>query len=268
MLNTEFNSKKFRLSKAGKLGARKCYALYGNPGTLDGRSKGGINSCLKQQKDVTDGKISGFVTRKRVSLPKHSNKLAEIVGIILGDGCISKFQVFTYSSAKVDKEYATHISTLLQDLFKVNVTRSKLRNNTITHVISSREIVEFFNKMGLKAGDKIRNNISIPEWVLKNNEYLRACLKALFDTDGCIYYHRHSIGGREYNDIGWEFRNYNRNLLCEFHNFLLRTGHRSKLGKGRVSLYNRNDIHRYFREIGSSNPKHVKRYIDYFEKLK
>lgn len=268
MLNIEPISKLQKLSKAGKIGARRCYDLHGNPGTKEGRKKGGANSCTKQQKNARDGKKFGFVIRKKFSLPEHSNQLAEIIGVILGDGCISKFQVSTYSNAKVDKEYAIHISTLLEKLFEVNVARSKLRNNTITQVISSRGIVEFFNKMGLKTGNKIKNNISIPEWILKKHEYSRACLRGLFDTDGCIYYHRHSIKGREYNDIGWEFRNYNQNLLREFHVFLLQNGYKSKLNEGRVSLYNRDDIHRYFKYVGSNNPKHIKKYSEYFSSIK
>ena len=226
------------ISKAGKIGAVARYKIYGNPGTKDGRSKGGKKSCRIQQEALKKGVVTGFVVRKNVLLPAHSEDLAEAVGIILGDGHISRFQVFTHSSAIVDKEYADYIDKLFRRLFNVDVVRLKVRKNTISQVISGREIVEFLARMGLKG---------------------------LFDTDGSIYYHRHVTRGREYNDIGWEFGNLNTNLLQEFQKFLLKKGFNSKIKETSVAIYNRFDIHQYFKEIGGSNPKHLMRYLQYFQ---
>lgn len=254
-------------SKAGKIGGKSRYKLYGSPGTKEGRKKGGRISCRLQQETAKKGITTGFVVRKSVRFPKENVKLAEAVGIILGDGHISRFQVLIHTSALVDRKYADYIDRLFRDLFKVGVCRRKIRRNTITLVVSSREIVEFFNRMGLKSGDKIRNDVCIPKWILEKNPYVRACVRGLFDTDGCIYYHRHSTRGREYNDVGWEFRNLNENLLNEVHRFLLKKGFKSKKKVGRVSLYNRANIRRFMEEIGTSNPKHKTRYVNYFKEL-
>lgn len=265
--STKVLSDHWHIHEAGKIGAIKRYEMYGSPGTKEGRSKGGKISCFVQQTAAKKGVVTGFIVRKDVNLPSYSENLAEAVGIILGDGSISKFQISISSSAKVDNEYADYISRLFKGLFKVDVARLKIRKNTIVQTISSREVVEYFNKMGLKIGDKLKNNITIPRWIVSNESYLKACLKGLFDTDGCIYYHCHYTRGREYNDIGWEFRNLNVNLLKEFQNFLLKKGFNSKIKKASIAIYNRHDISKYFKEIGSNNPKHIKRYLQYFNKL-
>jgi hypothetical protein len=254
-------------SKAGKATGKRNYIKYGNPATLEDRRKGGRVSCRVQQEVARKGVPSGFVVRKKVNIPENSNELAEAVGIILGDGHISRFQVLIHTSALVDGEYSCYMRKLFENLFRVDVKRRKISKNTITLVLSSREIVEFFNNMGLKTGSKIRNGAEIPEWNRQDEDFMRMCLRGLFDTDGCVYNHKHYTRGREYNDIGWAFRNKTVKLLEEFQDFLLRKGYNSKLIKYGVAIYNRRDIHRYFKEVGSSNPKHIKKYADYFRKL-
>lgn len=251
--------------KAGKLGAIARYKIYGNPGTIEGRSRGGKRSCNIQQEVAKKGIFTGFTVRKKVHFPTHSIDLAEAVGIILGDGTISRFQVSIATSALVDREYADYIESVFRRLFKIDVVRQKIRKNTLRLTLSSRQLVEYFNKMGLCVGNKIRNNVQIPKWITNNKDYLKSCLRGLFDTDGCVYYHRHTTRGREYNDIGWEFRNLNRNLLENFQNFLLKKRFNSKMKENGVWIYNRRDIHRYFKEIGSSNPKHISKYSGYFK---
>lgn len=252
------------ISKAGKIGAVARYKIYDNPGTREGRSKGGTKSCFLQQKASIKGMSTGFVVRKSIHIPQNSTALAEAIGIILGDGSINRFQVSISISALVDREYADYIDILFRRLFKIDVARQRIRRNTIYLTLSSRNLVDYLNNMGLKIGDKIRNKLSIPKWILDNENCLKTCLRGLFDTDGCIYYHRHFTRGREYNDIGWSFRNVNTNLLREFQNFLLKKGFKSKMKENGVWIYNRHDIHRYFDEIGSSNPKHISKYSNYF----
>ena len=43
--------------------------------------------------------------------------------------------------------------------------------------------------MGWKAkgGSKYKQNIRIPDWIRKNDEYKTSCLRGLFETDGSIY---------------------------------------------------------------------------------
>ena len=54
---------------------------YGNFGTKKGRAKGGLNSIKSHIENKTP-----FKTIKKVPVPKHSEKLAELLGIFLEMG--------------------------------------------------------------------------------------------------------------------------------------------------------------------------------------
>ena len=87
---------------------------YGNPGTPDGRIRGGLASIAKQ---IESGGQSPFVART-VRYPKHSADLAEFVGILLGDGCINKNQISISLNIKSDKDYASYVVELTEKLFR------------------------------------------------------------------------------------------------------------------------------------------------------
>ena len=67
--------------------------------------------------------------------------------------------------------------------------------------------------------------------------------------------------------IGWEFSNLNSDSLENFQGFLLKKGFNSKMKTKGIWIYNRLDIHRYFNEIGTNNPKHISKYSNYFKQF-
>lgn len=74
------------VKKASRLGALRRIELYGNPGTPEGRRKGGLNTQKKFRSDPRIAKRIGFILRKKIKYPKESPALAEFIGIMLGDG--------------------------------------------------------------------------------------------------------------------------------------------------------------------------------------
>ena len=69
-----------------RLGALRRNEMYGNPGTQEGRSKGGKKAALFWKNNQELAKSIGFVVRKEISHPNRSVDLAEFIGILLGDG--------------------------------------------------------------------------------------------------------------------------------------------------------------------------------------
>lgn len=57
--------------KAGKVGAIARYKIYGNPGTKEGRSKGGKRGWLTNQENIKKGILTGFTVRKKVDMPAY-----------------------------------------------------------------------------------------------------------------------------------------------------------------------------------------------------
>lgn len=243
---------------AARKGAYKRMELYGDLGTPEGRIKGGINSYKKHKR-----KPSKFKILKIIKRPKNSESLAEFLGILIGDGHLSYYQVSITTNSKTDKEHALFVKNTAEKLFNIEAKiKNKSKENTINVVISSRSAVKFLNKKGMPIGNKLTNGLSAPSWIVKNRLYQKAFLRGLFDTDGCIYIDTHRTKNKVYKHLGWTITSYSNKLIADILLILKNMGFSPTNRASQKSVYLRKqkEISRYFSEIGSSNPKHIKRY--------
>ena len=254
----------WNIKHAARLGAIKRNKLYGSPGTPEGRRKGGLISSLRFKQSPGYALRVGFIVRKKVRFPKHSALLAEFIGIIIGDGSISKFQVRMTTKAKTDRKHAYFTKSIARQLFNIEGTIAEREKNCIHVTFSSRNLVEFLLKNGLKQGDKIKQKIDIPQWIFQRNEYIKGCLRGLFDTDGGIYFHTHTTKGIKYRNIGICFTTLSKPLLISAHNMLLKLGINAKTDKRQhIFIYGKEEIKKYMLIVGSHNPKHLRRFKSY-----
>lgn len=242
---------------AGIKGATSRMQKHGPPGTPVGRVLGG-KSSYKQRKNRADD----IFTRNKIIRPANDELLAEFVGIMIGDGGMTKYQVSIALSSLVDNEYCTFVTELIKKLFGLQPKVSKRKNsNCLVIVVSSVELVEFLTNKGVLQGDKIRQNLNIPEWILENNEYEKACLRGIFDTDGCVFQECHKIKKKKYCYIRWSLVSASRFLRESMNDILIYLEFDPKIRNNRsVNLERLSDIERYFRLIGTSNPKHSDRF--------
>ncbi len=214
-----------------------------------GQSKGGTNS----KGSIIDIKI-----------PERDEKLAELIGIILGDGNINYYkkgkkigvyQVNIAGDKSLDKDYhLNYVSPLVNGLFGLYVREKIAQNNNGRFlVVSSKQLISFLIKNGLKAGDKIKNQVTIPFWIKENPLYLKACLRGLFDTDGCAY----KITNQNSYQIC--FTNYNGRLLRDVRNGLLSLGiNVSAITKGRdIMITKKSELRKFLKQIGFRNQRNL-----------
>ena len=245
--------------KQSKLGALRRNQTYGNPGTLDGRSAGGKKSIRFFHSNPRYVKKVGFVLRKEINYPPKSKELAEFFGIFLGDGGIrGSHQLAISFDYYKDAEYAINVGKMIQRLFKLDHSVYKRKeNNGADIVVSSSHLIEFLKKYGIKAGNKVTNQIEVPKWVCKRLDYSIACLRGLVDTDGGLYQHRYRSGGKSYAYLKLCFTNYSRPVLQFVLQTMKRLDLKAYLSNHHVSIYAKEDLKQYFLRVESSNPKHV-----------
>lgn len=245
---------------SGKKGGQVSQLLYGNPGTKEGRAKGGTNSLKSQKLRGT-----AFKFLKIIKAPCHSKNLSELVGILIGDGNISRYQTRVSLDIIKDIEYADFVKNLFETLFK---TRASLFRNekksTIDVIVSSKSLTEFLINLGLPQGNKIKQQIDIPDWIKKDNSYKKACLRGIFDTDGSVYLDKHFYKGKEYKSMNIDFTSASKPLLRSIRKVLVDIGFTptSSYYKS-VKLRRKNEVISFFDVIGSSNIKHIRRYKKY-----
>lgn len=254
----------WHLKDAARLGAIRHNELYGNPGTFEGRKKGGTVSALKFKNDPEYAKRLGFILRKQVIHPRKSALLAEFLGIVLGDGSITTSQVRIYVNSKTDRDYAYFIKKTVASLFNINATITGKSKNCFDIVISSRNLVDFLVDCGLKKGDKILSGVDVPEWILKDREFSKSCLRGLMDTDGGIFFHNHVTKGIRYRHMGICFTSHSKLILNSAYKTMRNFSINCKTdGKRHVMIYNRDEVEKYMDVIGSHNYKHIKRFKSY-----
>jgi len=203
---------------------------------------------------------------KIINFPNKCEELAEFVGIILGDGSIysyvnGKIKVYNVRIAgdyEKDRDY--HINFILplgQKLFNINARIRIHTNNERFICFDRKELLIFLISIGLKSGDKIKNQVGIPPWIFENDEFLKACLRGLIDTDGSI----HRMSKRDSKLMRIDFTNHNQRLLNDTRTAFMKLGFNpSKVIDNRKFYISRqNEIIRYISEIGFSNSKHKER---------
>lgn len=252
--------------KGAKKGALKRMELYGPPGTLEGRRKGGIISQLRREQHPE--LYPNCISKKKFIEPKKSSQLAELVGIILGDGGITSYQLKISLNKETEPEYIKFVSNLLKKTFGETPTKyyySGRAKKVCILTINGINLIKVLHKLGLKKGNKILLQVSVPKWIENNHEYSKACLRGLIDTDGCVYYHKHKTRGFSCYNIGLTLTNHSRPLVEFAHKVLLKYGFASKLKQRSIYLYREKEVIKYFNIIKSHNAHNIKRLEEYLE---
>lgn len=249
------------VSRGAKIGGLKAYKLYGLLGNKETRAKGGWMSWIKRKNDPDLWKkyLNTF------SKPRNSEELAEFIGIMLGDGSMTRRQITIYLSNITDKEYAKYIITLIKKLFDLKASISEVKKSHVLRVgISGVNVVKYLVEKGLKIGNKVRLQVSVPNWIWKNNSYIKACIRGLIDTDGCFVIHRYVVKGKKYQYPKISFSNKSEPILDFVYQGLKKLGFNPKRTlEFDVWLHNQNEVKQYLIKIGSKNIKpNVKLILD------
>lgn len=255
--NIEIVDDYWYVHKGARKGALKRLELYGPIGTPEGRKKGGRISQLRRRENPDKYKLLGCTIPKQFNFSEnYSVEAAEAVGIILGDGGITKDQLRVTISGIVDRKYADFICSLFQKVFGDKPTWHELKNNNaILLIISGSKLVEELKKWGLLKGNKIKNRVSFSPWIWNKIEYQKACVRGLMDTDGGCFFHTHTVNGLTYKNFGMCFTSYSVPILFSVASVLKSLELKFTITKGKIYIYDFKDIKKYFNLIGSNNPK-------------
>jgi len=198
-----------------------------------------------------------------INKPTNSKNLAEFAGIIMGDGEITNYQIRITLHHKDDKEYGKFVINLIKKLFNTHIGVYHYKKySVIRYVVSRIELVKFCTeKLGLKKGNKIKQQIDIPGWIKKDKKYSIACVRGLIDTDGCVFDHKYKVKGKWYSYKKISFTSYSKPLRIFVFNILKKNGLNPRLAWDRdVRLDSKKDMQKYFQIFGSNNPKHLRKY--------
>lgn len=248
--------------KYSRMGALKRFQLYGALATPEGRRKGGLAIQRLKRMNPLRALQSGIIVRKEIYNPGYSLELAEFIGIMLGDGGLTNYQLNITLNSQTDKEYLAYVKSLIEKLFHIQSSVMLRKNeNAARIVVSGKNLVELLaGRYGLKVGNKVRQSVTVPDWVLKKNEFAVACLRGLMDTDGSCYAYAHNVNKKRYYNFALCFTNASFPLLKSFYTILDKNGYHPCMTGRRVYVHRKNEIAKYFQEVGTHNNKHLHKY--------
>lgn len=249
------------------------YAHTANAGSLGGKAlikkygKLPISEEYRKEKWrewwESDGKLREIplLSSKSVFIPRKSSVLAEFMGIMMGDGGISKYQISITLHQNDDHAYSAFVAEMINRLFKVVPSIYKRKDSLAMALVVSRiELVQYLQSLGLPIGNKIRQQIQIPLWIQEELRYAKACVRGLIDTDGCVFTHRYKSKDKWYAYKKIQFTSASPALREGVAHILTELGFSPRITGSDVRIDRKEDVEKYFKLIGSNNPKHWKRY--------
>lgn len=193
---------------------------------------------------------------KEISNPTLNTQLAEILGILNGDGYLSpKNYEISVVGDKKEKNHFIYMKKLFEKAFGIHFKIETMNHALKLRAYSKKLVFLLNNVYSLPLGKK-KGKLRIPKQVKGDSELLRAYIRGLFDTDGCFHIRRK-------NDPVIEITSADLRYLSEVKTSLIFLGFHVAKGQERIYIYNKLDVKRFFNEVKTGNSKHLKRYAIY-----
>ena len=204
---------------------------------------------------------------KSVKIPEKNEQLAELIGIILGDGHLHKKEnkLTVVSSIEEEPYLQNVVMTLISNLFNIKPNlRKRLDRNAYYMWIASKEMMKFLTSIGLKRGNK--RYATIPPFIFENKRYLISFLRGLFDTDGCLKFSRLSKSYPYYPRIQFCFSDtpFSDNVIkiISLVNFKSCTWKENRFnGLAFHQISGKENLERWIKEVGPRNMVHITKYF-------
>lgn len=195
----------------------------------------GVNNFLGwREKMIAEGKIKTVYPRF-----KQNGDLAELIGVMLGDGNIEKFPrterllIFSNSNNRgFIKRYGAIVGRMFnkRPYIYLQSKQNCVRISLYEKSISSR--------MGIPCGSRKKLKIIVPKWILAKREHIVRYLRGLYEAEGSVSFHIPTCTHK------FVFSNLNESLLNVVYQLMVQLGFHPSIGKGRVQISRRAEVAR------------------------
>ncbi len=207
-----------------------------------------------------------------------NEEVAEIAGVLIGDGCISLYShtnnrsliMFTGNLKNDLSYYETQLSKLiLKNFGSVGHMYHRKDDNTIRYTFRDQQFVNYFiNSLGFPVGRKTEI-IKIHKKIYNDKNLAIACVRGIFHTDGSVYsryskqYKSHCRLYKNYAVV--QFKMKNLGLMSQMKHIINSLGIKTtKLGAvGELTVFritNQNEVKHFFDIFKISHPYHLDRF--------
>ncbi len=207
---------------------------------------------IKTYKEISKNKY--FL--KKIKTPKENASLAEIFGILNGDGHLSpiNYEICVVGNLS-EEDYFLYLKKLFENTFSLKFTINRYATHLKLRIYSKNLFNLLSKKYGLPKGNKM-GKLFIPKKVFTHKKWLVSYIRGLFDTDGSFYFRRKKepvVQITSADDI----------FLEEIKGALMSLNFNVAKGVNRVFIYKKEDIIKFYNLIKPANSKHLKKFEIY-----
>ncbi len=169
---------------------------------------------------------------------KRDADLAELIGVVLGDGNISVFprtEAMTIASNAKNKGFIQRYVYLTGKIFFQKPTINKPGGGCVRIRIYQKHISR---RIGIPAGPRKDKNIEIPKWILKNKRFLIRYLRGLYEAEGSFCVHKPTCTYK------FLFSNKNESLLNNVYRLLVILGFHPNKSGYKVQISRKEEVFR------------------------
>lgn len=230
--------------------------------------------------DLSEIKLSRKDVKRGLKFPSEMNeKLAELYGVLIGDGCLSQY-FSSYAQKSIfctlitghshDEPYYRQVlqPILINEFGIKGCVRFRNDCKCIRFETIHKNIFNFFKAFGFPVG--LKSYLAIPNSILLSNNFSIACVRGIFDTDGSIYsryskqYENHK---KHYNYLVIQFKMKSHTIINQIKEILeINNIKTTKIGVVKdcyfvVRITSQENVDRFMELIRPSNKYHIDRYL-------
>ncbi len=188
-------------------------------------------------------KASGLIKRDFPAFKKDGD-LAELLGVMLGDGHIQKFprteRLLIFSNSN-NPRFIERYSKLVEKLFnKKPYVYKQSGANCVRISLYERQISK---RIGMPTGPRKYLVLTVPGWIMKDHVYIKRYLRGLYEAEGSYSVHLPTSTHK------FNFANTNQSILKNVIKLLTVLGFSPHWDSRRVQLSRKSEVERAIKEL-------------------
>ena len=167
----------------------------------------------------------------------RSTELATLIGLILGDGNISKFPrcerlIITLGTDK--PKLILFAKQLVEQVFSKKPAVAKYALENAIRISLYQKYIS--KRLGVPSGERKYSKKGLPRWIWKSRKYLLAGLRGLYEAEAYLSIH---LPSSTYN---FAFVNCNEKLLLDVKTALIKLGYHPEIRSNAIRLRKRDEV--------------------------
>jgi hypothetical protein len=121
---------------------------------------------------------------------KRDGDLAELIGVVLGDGHICKYprtEELRLTSNSNNRGFIERYANLIEKIFNKRPSIIQSRSSNSTKIGFYEKFIS--KRIGIPTGARKNLEINVPSWILKNKNYVIRYLRGLYEAEGSFCVH-------------------------------------------------------------------------------